>query len=135
MMTVIGIGNDAVEGGYEASDEAAYFAALPDYTDLLEAAKPLIGAARYVAFAQAEANLLDSGVVSMTTTQGGNYALTRVQPRTIPYTLFGTDNEKFKSMVIKKDILTTAEVASYKAAWATAKAAAYAAYTPAGPLD
>ena len=114
------------DGSYSQADYDAYHAALPEYTEMLETAKGLEGAERYLAFAQLEAYLLESGVVKPTVTQGGNYAATRIQPRTVPYTLYGTDNEKLKHLIIHEDILTNVEIVGYKALWQAERAKRYA---------
>lgn len=59
---------------------------------------------RYVQYAKAEAALLNSGAFVPTTTDGGNYAMTRVAPRTVPYVFFGSDRDKVKSMVLTKGV-------------------------------
>ncbi len=122
MMTVIGI---TVEGDEveDADDLAAYNAVLPEYHAMLEAAKKEFDMTRrYVLFAKLEAYLLESGIIINTTTQGGNYAATRIIPRTVPYTLFGTDNEKFKHMKVVREILTADEVRKFKDDWAVERA-------------
>lgn len=55
---------------------------------------------RFVAYARAEATLLESGTMAITTAQGGNYAITRIAPRTAPYVFFGNDSDKIKSLVM-----------------------------------
>ena len=57
---------------------------------------------RFVKYAKAEAELLNSGVFVPTTTQGGAYGITRVAPRTVPYVFFGNDSDKVKTMVMVK---------------------------------
>jgi len=125
-MHVLGldIGNDV---GTQA-DLDAFAAALPTYDALVEAAKAELDLAeRYVLMAKAEAALLESAVFVPTTTQGGNYAASRIFPRTIPFTLFGTDNEKMKNIVIANRIITADERAALIAQWEIDRAAALAA--------
>ncbi len=128
MMSVIGIGNE--DGTYEADDEAAFVKAFgaassADYTskydEMLASAKSKTGSERYVEFAKLEAYFLDTAAVIPMQTEGGNYALTRVQPRTVPNTLYGTDNEKLKHLIIHDHILTAKEVADFRTAWKAEK--------------
>lgn len=126
MMHVIGldIGNDVGT----VADTDAFTAVLPTYDALVDAAKAELDLAeRYVLMAKAEAALLDSAVFIPTTTQGGNYAASRIFPRTIPYSLFGTDNEKMKNIVIANRIITATERAALITQWEIDRAAAIAA--------
>lgn len=122
MAAVIGTGSSE---GFGQDDYDAYHAALGDYSTKLEEAKALTGSERYIAFAQCEAKLIESGVIKPMTTQGGNYAATRIRPRTVPYTLYGTDNEKMKHMIVHQDILSNAEILEYRADWAEERAKRY----------
>ena len=108
----------------EAEDSAIYDAQLGSYNTLLLAAKAETTnvAKRYTLFAQAEAELIDSGVVIPYLTQGGTYAATRVIPHTVAYTFYGTDNSKYKWFKVTDHILTSAEVTSYREAWKTERA-------------
>ncbi|MCK9198683.1 MAG: hypothetical protein M0P49_03685, partial [Bacilli bacterium] len=106
-----------------AECKAIYDEELGAFDALLQQAKAVQEAAeRYVLFAKAEAALLESGVIVPTTTQGGNYALSRVAPRTMPYTFFGTDNEKFKHILVTDKIWTKAQRDAYQVEWAAERA-------------
>jgi ABC-type oligopeptide transport system substrate-binding subunit len=86
-----------------ASDKEVYNEILGTFTNLYsEAAKETNDSKRYVKYALAEAALLDSAIMTPTTTQGGAYAFTRVAPRSVPYVLYGVDSDKVKGMVITK---------------------------------
>ena len=120
MMSVIGITFQNDEEA-DADDIAAYNAVLGDYQTLLDEAAAEINdmTKRFVLFAKLEAYFIDQAVAINFLTQGGNYAATRVIPRTVPYTLFGTDNEKLKHLKVAKEILTLEEINKFKAEWAT----------------
>jgi len=75
-----------------------------------------------VLFAKAEAYLLDSAVMIPTTTQNGRYAMSRVAYRTTPYVQWGNDDDRWKSMIISKDLITKEERAELKALWEAAQA-------------
>ena len=55
---------------------------------------------RFVAYARAEATLLESGVMAITTTRGGTYSMSRIAPRTAPYVFFGNDSDKIKGHIL-----------------------------------
>lgn len=128
MMNHVAIDTDPTSPYYEA-DKAAYEAILGDYTDKLDAAKAETRdiAKRYALFAQAEASLLASAGVTPYSTRGGNYAVTRIIPHTVPYCKSGTDMDRYKWFRIQKDILTTEEVAKYRADWEKERERRYAA--------
>ncbi len=106
-----------------AKETAVFNGVLPGFNALVDAATATLETPdRYVKYAQAEAMLLDSAVINPTTTQGGNYAVTRIIPKTVPYTLFGTDNEKLKRVKIAEDVLTSEAVADFRARWASDRA-------------
>ena len=94
-------GNNASDVKYErGNDEAIYDKALGEYETLAEIARGIKDdSARYVAYAAAEAALLDSGVMIPTTTQNGAYAITRVAPRTVPYVTYGIDEDKLSHVI------------------------------------
>ena len=85
------------------SDEKVYEHVLGEYEELAYIAKAETNEnLRYVKFAKAEAALMDSATFMPTTTQGGNYAITRVAARTIPYSMWGNDTDRLKHMVVVK---------------------------------
>lgn len=82
-------------------DETVYNNVLGDFAKAYEGVSKIKDDnERFVKYAKAEAELLNSGVFVPTTTQGGAYAITRIAPRTIPYVFFGNDSDKLKSMVM-----------------------------------
>ena len=92
---------------------------------------------RFLRYAEAEAALLNSGAFIPTTTQGGNYAITRVAPRTIPYAKWGNDEDRLKSMVLvdaPNAFIKKEERAEMIEAWKTAREGG-AAYDPKGYLQ
>ena len=109
------------EGWYDESDEL-YDATLGEYYEYYQAsfeAKSM--AERYALQAIAEAKLLGSAIMIPTTTQGGNYAITRVVPRTANTTLWGNDSDRFHNVVVVNDFLTPALRDEIKTKWAELK--------------
>ncbi len=74
---------------------------------------------RYALMAIAEAKLLGSGVMLPFTANGGNYAISRVAPRTVTSVLWGSDEFRFhNALVVKGNPLRRTEVEEMKAEWA-----------------
>lgn len=120
---------------YERKDEEeVYEAVLGKYEEL--SAKAKVAASddeRFVLYAQAEAYLLDSAVMSPYSTQGGTYTISRVAPRTVPYAKWGNDDDRVKGLVISDEFLTKEERAELLDIWAKA-VKGEATYDPAGYL-
>ena len=129
-----------------AKERAIFDGVLPGFNALVDAATATLETTeRYVKYATAEAMLLDSAVINPTTTQGGNFAVTRIIPKTVPYTLFGTDNEKLKRLQVIDHgttsapgaVLKASEVAAFRTRWAEDRARVLAtpAVDPVGNAD
>lgn len=73
---------------------------------------------RYALEAIAEAKLLNAAIMLPTTTQGGNYAISRVVPKTINSTLWGNDSDRFHDALIVDDFITPAQRDEIRAQWA-----------------
>ncbi len=103
---------------HEAASKKVYDAVLGDFKKLYDAALTSDNiSARYALMAVAEAKLMESAVMLPTTTRGGNYAITRVVPRTSDYVLWGNDSDRFHSIVVCNEILTAEDRAAVKALW------------------
>lgn len=76
---------------------------------------------RYTAMAEAEAELLSAAVFLPTTTQGGNYALTKVAPRTAPYALWGTDEYRYKNLVVTNEKIKASDRKAMLDKWTSSK--------------
>lgn len=89
-------------------DEEVYYQVLGDYQRLYEeACDPANDTnTRYAKMAAAEAELLSSAVIMPNTTDGGGYAVSRIVPRTNQRTFYGTDDSRFKYMVIVDKVIT-----------------------------
>lgn len=74
---------------------------------------------RYALMAIAEAKLLGSGVMLPSVANGGNYAISRVAPRTVTSVLWGSDEFRYhNALVVKGNPLRRTEVDEMKAKWA-----------------
>ena len=119
--------SSSAEVPYTRADEGTtYTEALGAYEAKLDAALQADTVdKKFVLYAQAEALLLESAVFVPTTTDGGAYTISRVAPRTVPYVQWGSDTDRFKSMVATKgsgktSFITHAQRNQLLAAWQAA---------------
>lgn len=109
------------EGWYDESDEL-YDATLGEYFDYYQDSLTAGSLAeRYALQALAEGKLLGSAIMLPTTTKGGNYAISRVAPKTINSTLWGNDSDRFHDAIIATEFITPADRDEIKAKWAELK--------------
>lgn len=114
----LGITDPYYDYSNKTTDSEAYNAALPEYEALLAAADSNIDSTtRYALYAKAEAYLLDQAVLMPTTTQGSVKTISRIVPRTAPYTKYGSDNDKFKGMRVVDKLITAADREKILAQW------------------
>ena len=98
---------DAVEGDEQFD---AYKAVLGDYyAAVLAANQATDTAARYALMAIAEAKMLEAGIFLPTTTQGGNYAITRIAPKCVSAALWGNDNNRSTKLIITNELMKAAD--------------------------
>ena len=107
-----------------ADDEDVYELHLGNYGEMAAAAKAELSNMdlRFVMYAQAEANLLDSAVMIPTTTRGGTYQISRVAPRTSPYVQWGNDDDRRMGIVISDEFITKEEREDLMELWRKAMA-------------
>ena len=104
---------------YYADSEAVYDGVLGEYYEYYQQALAAETVAeRYALEAIAEAKLLDSAIMLPTTTRGGNYAISRVVPRTINSTLWGNDSDRFHDAIVATEFIKPADRDEIKAKWA-----------------
>ncbi len=93
-------------GTSKDNDMDIYEQELEEFSRLYDIAKnETSDSKRYVLMANAEAELLSSSVFLPTSTQGGNFALSKVAPRTAPYALWGTNEYRYKNLVVTNEII------------------------------
>lgn len=100
--------------------EALYHEVLGEFYEYYERATeaPTVSE-RYALMAIAEAKLLGSGVMLPSTANGGNYAISRVAPRTVTSVLWGSDEFRYhNALVVKGNPLRATEVEEMKVKWA-----------------
>ena len=110
------VDNDA----YEAASTEIYNAVLGDFYSYYSEAKQEVNdlGLRYALMAISEAKILGSAVMIPIESRGGNYAITRIAPRSANTTLWGNDSDRVHQMIIVKDgILKAEEVEALRALW------------------
>ncbi len=107
---------------YDDASSAIYNDVLGEfYTEYQEAKEETNVSARYAKMALAEAKLLETAVMLPIYSKGGNYAVSRVAPYTIDYTLWGNDMERFHQALVATEFITSEDRAEMKAKWAELK--------------
>ena len=107
---------------YDDASSAIYNDVLGEFYTEYQAAKEETNvSARYAKMALAEAKLLETAVMLPIYSKGGNYAVSRVAPYTIDYTLWGNDMERFHQALVANEFITSEDRAEMKAKWAELK--------------
>ena len=105
---------------YDELSAAVYDAVLGDFYKAYQAALAEQNVpTRYALMAIAEAKMLGAGIFLPTTSQGGNYAMTKVAPYTNTPILYGNDTYRFHDRVVTAEPIEAAHIAEMKAYWAT----------------
>jgi len=105
---------------YNADSSKIYNEVLGDFYTLYQEAKAADShSMRWALMAQAEAKMLGSAIMIPLQSRGGNYAISRVAPKTVNSTLWGSDNERYHQAVIVDgaNFLTAAEVDEIRGQW------------------
>ena len=101
-----------------ANSQAVYANVLGDflaaYNEALEAEDE---ATRYALMAIAEAKMLGAGIFVPTTSQGGNYAMTKVAPYSNTPIKWGNDTYRFHDRIVTTEPIEAAHIAEIKAKW------------------
>ena len=107
---------------YDALSEAIYLDNLGEFLENFEAAKAAKTVSeRFALMAIAEAKLLEAGVLMPLSSQGGNYAISRVAPNTASTTLWGNDQSRYYGVLVATEPITAAHRDELKAMWAELK--------------
>ncbi len=111
-----------IEDHFERS-QAIYADVLGEFNYYYEKAKDADNTVseRYALMAVAEAKMLSAGIFLPTTSQGGNYAMTKVAPYTNTPVLFGNDTYRFHDRIVTTDPIKASDIAAMKAKWAECK--------------
>ena len=107
---------------YDELSAKIYDDVLGDFYAAYEAAKAATNQSeRWALMAIAEAKLMESGLFLPLTSNGGNYAISKVVPNTITSTLWGNDSYRYHNALVATTPLTSAHRDEIKAKWAELK--------------
>lgn len=114
VMTSIKVDDSNIEQYYAQSQEI-YDDQLGEFYEAYMAAKAITGssdeelAQRFALMAVSEAKLLESAVMVPTTSNGGNYAISKLVPHTYSYVLWGSDSDRFHQGLVTNEFITVAD--------------------------
>ena len=104
---------------YDALSEAIYNDVLGEFLSYYNKAQDATTVSeRYALMAIAEAKLLESGIMLPLSSNGGNYAVSRVVPNTATSVLWGNDSYRYHHVLVADKFLTKEDRAEMKAKWA-----------------
>lgn len=110
------------ELSYEEISAQVYENAFGEFSEYYETAKEAENVSeRYALMAVAEAKLMEAAVVVPIYALGGNYAISRIAPYTVPYALWGGDADKVYTALITTEPITTEHRNEMKAKWTEVK--------------
>ncbi|MGM9619076.1 MAG: ABC transporter substrate-binding protein [Oscillospiraceae bacterium] len=109
---------DTSEMSYDELSNYIYGEVLGEFYETYQAAKECTNVSeRFALMAIAEAKLLESGVMLPTYTAGGRYAISRVAPYSVSYSLWGSDYERYHQALVTTEFITTEDRTEMKAKW------------------
>ena len=114
---------------YDEKSQAIYDDILGDFYAAYEVAKAEKNVSkRYALMAIAEAKLMEAAVMLPIYSNGGNYAISRVAPYTVPFALWGNDSYRYHNALVATNPITAADRDEMKAKWAELKGNAEVSY-------
>lgn len=107
---------EGLEG--DALSDAVYDNALSEFAAAYEKANEAkTNSERYALQAIAEAKFLEAAVYLPTSSNGGRYAMSRVVPYTVDYSLWGTDEYRYHQALVATEFLKTEDRDAVKKLW------------------
>lgn len=104
---------------YYQSSEYMYNRALGEFAEAYAKAFEAKNVSeRFALMAIAEAKLLESGVMLPLESKGGNYAISRAVPRTIDDVLFGSDQDRYHSILCTNELIKAEDIKACRDLWA-----------------
>lgn len=115
----LGLEPTATAGGSASNAAAIKAVGFDQYSKLLAKAEAINTdtAARYKAFAKAEAWLLNSGIVIPTNSGGAAAIVSRIEPLSGPYAPSGIGAGRYKFLKVRESAVTTSEAKKARAEW------------------
>jgi len=103
---------------YTAESDALYNAIMGDFNTLYDQAKAADNTSeRFALMALAEAKMLGQGIFLPLDTNGGNYAINRVVPRTGSTVFWGNDSNHFYTVLVATEFLTPDDRTAVRNKW------------------
>ena len=113
---------ESVKDDHLKLSDAVYNDVLGEFNTLYSEAKAAdSNSMRFALMALAEAKLLQAGVLVPTTANGGNYAIGNVAPNTTDYSLWGSDEYRYPTVLVVNEKLKASDRAAMKAHWTEVK--------------
>ena len=110
------------EDQYDELSAAIYEDVYGEFAEAYEAAKAAKTISeRFALMAVAEAKLMELAVMLPLSSNGGNYAISRVAPYTVPNALWGNDSYRYHNVVVATEPLLPAHRDEMKAKWTELK--------------
>ena len=107
---------------YDAVSAVVYESALGEFYDYyMEAKEAETVSEKYAKMAISEAKLMEAAIMLPLYSAGGNYAIGRTAPYTVPNALWGNDSDKFAQLLVTTEPIKTEDRAAMKAKWAELK--------------
>ena len=103
---------------YTYDDETVYMAALGDFYEAYQKAQlSETQDELYALSAIAEAKLLESGTMLPYYGRGGNYAISRMVPRSVPNIMWGSDSNRYEKGLVVDNFINAEDRAAIIALW------------------
>lgn len=99
-------------------DTEIYNMVMGEFYDALQTAKKAGSISeRYALMAIAEAKLLETGTMVPNESNGGNYAIARIVPRSSSTVMWGSDSDRFETTIVANDFLKSEDRTALVNAW------------------
>ena len=107
---------------YDEKSQKLYDDILGEFYTAYTAAKAATtDSQRYALMAVAEAKLLETALMLPTSSNGGNYAISKAAPYTVPFALWGNDSYRYHDILVADKFITAEHRSEMKAKWAEVK--------------
>lgn len=111
-------GTEVAANEYDAASSEIYQEQFGEFYDAYQVALEAENVSqRYALMAVSEAKLLESAVMLPLQAQYGRYALSRVAPHSVNFTLWGNDYERFHQALVATDYIKNSDRNEMKAKW------------------
>ncbi len=117
-LAVSAFAQEAAFQPYTYDDQAVYDGALGDFYAALQEAKECVDVDEmYAKMAIAEAKMLEAAINVPFYSDGGNYGITHITPRSIPSVMWGSDIDRYDTAIVTNELLKVEDRAALTAMW------------------